>query len=91
MSILASALPGLRDIRAPLIAGYLWLLFGWLVVKPEPNFTDAKGLMEVLVDLADTVGPLATAAAVTVAAYLIGGLQLGLIYFVRGIWRETVG
>ena len=33
--MLTSLLPGVRDLRAPLAAGYIWLLFGWLVVEPR--------------------------------------------------------
>lgn len=79
MNLLAAAVPGLREVRGPLIAGYLWLLVAWLVVKPEPDLADATGLLASVVDLADTVGPVATAAGVSVAAYLIGALQQGLI------------
>jgi hypothetical protein len=28
--VLAGLLPGVRELRAPLAAGYLWLLYGWL-------------------------------------------------------------
>lgn len=91
MNFLASAIPGLRDIRAPLLAGYAWLLFAWLVLKPEPGLTDATGLMENVVGLAETVGPVATAAGVSVIAYLIGALQLGFLSFVGGVWGSGLG
>jgi hypothetical protein len=35
MQILASALPGFRDLRAPLTAGYLWLILLWIWLKPD--------------------------------------------------------
>ena len=38
MQILASALPGFRDLHAPLTAGYLWLVFLWLLLKARPQY-----------------------------------------------------
>jgi hypothetical protein len=33
--MLLNLLPGLRDLRAPLAAGYLWLAAGWLFFAPK--------------------------------------------------------
>jgi hypothetical protein len=31
VQILSNALPGLRDLRGPIIADYMWLVFVWLL------------------------------------------------------------
>jgi hypothetical protein len=33
--VLTSLLPGLRELRAPLSAGTIWLLAGWFAVEPS--------------------------------------------------------
>jgi hypothetical protein len=77
VGILASALPGFRDLRAPLIAGYLWLLFVWLLIDPElpPPADHGNGFVDTLIDLGDVVGTVGIAVAVSVAAYLIGAIS----------------
>lgn len=74
MGLLASALPGFREIRAPLVAGYLWLLLVWIVVAPDvplAHHLETHGL-GAIADLTDLAGPIATAAAVGVLAYVLG-------------------
>jgi hypothetical protein len=80
MNLLASAIPGLREIRAPLVAGYIWLLSAWLVVQPKTPITAhvLNGPAGLVVQLAHVVGPVATAAAVSVAAYLVGAVSVAL-------------
>jgi hypothetical protein len=43
-SVLTSLLPGVREVRTPLTAGYIWLTLGWLAWgsnvptnRPEPG------------------------------------------------------
>ena len=74
MNILGSIVPGFRDLRGPLIAGYMWLLFAWLLVDPEVPLK-SEGQLGSIVDLAHEAGPIATAAAVSVAAYLVGAMS----------------
>ena len=74
MQILANALPGFRDLRAPLIAGYAWLLFAWLWTSPELNQM-TEGIGGSLYDLSQRAGPIWTGLAVGVAAYLVGALS----------------
>ena len=79
LNLLASAIPGLRDLRAPLVAGYVWLLVVWLAIQPAtPLAAHTTGIARSLVDLGHTVGPAATAAAVTVTAYVIGAISVSL-------------
>jgi hypothetical protein len=75
VKILASALPGFRDLRAPLIAGYMWLVFLWLLVKPEIATRPANGTTAAMYDLAKHAGPIWIGLGVGVAAYLIGSVS----------------
>jgi hypothetical protein len=75
MGVLSNALPGVRDIRAPLTAGYLWLLFAWVVGTPDLDNRPGDEPMASLWDLADDVGRVGLALAVSVAAYLIGAIS----------------
>lgn len=90
MNLLASAIPGMRAIRAPLVAGYAWLVVAWLYFDPDPDFRKAEGVLGQFVDLARTVGPVGTAVGVSVAAYLLGsfsmGLAPGLSKIARRVW-----
>ncbi len=72
MSILANALPGFRDIRAALVAGYLWLIFGWLLLGETLEARVEAPYLREIVDLANAAGALWTAVAVGVGAYLLG-------------------
>lgn len=94
MAFLASLLPGVREIRAPLIAGYLWVLFGWLVVDPaKPNAVDGD-LYDRLGAVSQAIGPVGQAIAASVLAYLLGSVMTTLT--VQGIqaliarWRGRV-
>jgi hypothetical protein len=91
MGILASALPGFRDLRAPLVAGYLWLLFVWLLVDPElpPPADHGTGVVDTMIDLADTVGTVWVALGVSVAAYLIGSISQTLSAVVGWLLRKV--
>ena len=75
MQLLASALPGFRDIRAPLVAGYLWLVLVWIVLKPDIAAAPTNEVMRTVYDLATIVGPIWVGLAVSVAAYLIGSIS----------------
>src|SRR4051812_4527396 len=74
MSFFGSVLPGIREIRAPLIAGYLWLICGWLLVEPHAPSPDSNRVYGRIAELAAVVGPAGRAIAVSIAAYLIGSL-----------------
>jgi hypothetical protein len=74
--MLMNLLPGLRELRAPLASGYLWLLSAWLFLgrmqwlpteRPPGNGEVAR-----LWDLGGTLGRTVVIAAVTFIAYLIG-------------------
>ena len=70
----AQLLPGLRELRAPLAAGYLWLLALWIALEPViPD--ESRGVLESLERFEQRAGPLSLAAALTFAAYLLGSLS----------------
>jgi hypothetical protein len=73
--ILANALPGFRDLRAPLVAGYLWIVFAWLLVKPDFTHRPEHPLSGSLYDLGQQAGPFAVAVAIGTGAYLLGALS----------------
>lgn len=75
--ILSSILPGVRQLRAPLAAGYLWILFVFLLAhlgsgEPHSSFT------EDIARLGLALSPPGLAVAVSFAAYLVGSFSQGL-------------
>jgi hypothetical protein len=78
VQILASALPGFRDLRAPLTAGYMWLVFLWILVKPDIHKRPNSEVAAAVYDLAKEAGPIWIGLAVGVAAYLIGSVSQAL-------------
>lgn len=72
-SLLESVLPGVRDVRSPLVAGALWLLLGWLVLAESiPPRDEAAGFVRQVFDLSRSAGPTTTLVVVSIVAYLIG-------------------
>jgi len=75
--MLASLLPGLRQIRAPLAAGYLWLVAIWLGFAPLiPGAQESTGGLRALYGLEQVVGLTTALAAATFVAYLLGVLSV---------------
>jgi len=73
--MLTSLLPGLRDVRTPLAAGYIWLLAGWFAfgdLFPHEKPTLADPAFAGLFDLASFLGKASVLAALTFTAYLVG-------------------
>ena len=78
MQILGSVLPGLREIRAPVIAGYLWLVLVWVLISPDVDTRPSDGVLSSVYDLGQEVGRLGIAIAVGVIAYLLGSVSQAL-------------
>lgn len=78
MAFLSSVLPGVREVRAPLVAGYLWILFGWLLIDPATPDGRAEDPYNQLGKLGEAIGPVGKAVAVSVGAYLLGSLLISL-------------
>jgi len=77
MTILASLLPGVRAIRAPLAAGLVLLLAVWLAVEPSvPMAAEATGVYESLNRLGELGQSFGAVALVSFTAYLVGSMYM---------------
>jgi hypothetical protein len=89
--VLTNLLPGIRDLRGPLAAGYVWLLAAWVVAEPRLRDTDPTGLWATIVHLDSAVSRVGVGVAVSVAAYLVGSLsEAGTSNFVRRVGRGVL-
>ncbi len=75
MQILASALPGFRDLRAPLTAGYLWLVLLWITIKPNLANRPTNEVAGAVWNLGNAAGPIWVGLALGIIAYLIGSVS----------------
>lgn len=74
--MLATLLPGIRHVRAPLAAGYLWLLALWTVAASHwPHRAEADGLAKTLYEASDQTSIVGKAVAASFIAYLLGSLS----------------
>jgi hypothetical protein len=78
---LESILPGLRDVRAPLAAGYLWLGAIWLAVHDQvpASQEEATGIWEPIFRLGDALSVLGIGIALSFGAYLLGILSQSVL------------
>ncbi|MGE3843755.1 MAG: hypothetical protein AB7I50_19460 [Vicinamibacterales bacterium] len=77
--LLEAVMPGLRDARAPLVAGLVWLLVAWLLAADYvPERTEARGFTRQAYEVSSVLGTGPTLTAVAIAAYLIGVLGVSL-------------
>ncbi|MBO1336870.1 hypothetical protein [Streptomyces sp. VRA16 Mangrove soil] len=73
--MLASLLPGLRDLRTPLAVGYLWLMCAWLWFHDAlPRRATASGPVADLYALNEILPPATFLAALTFCAYFLGSI-----------------
>lgn len=84
----SSLIPGMREVRAPLIGGYLWLLFAFLLVHPEVPAAGDNRVYTELNEIADVVGPIGLAIAGAIAAYLVGSLMLAVFTSANSFLRN---
>lgn len=71
--MLSTLLPGIRELRVPLIVGYLWLLVLWLLFgQALLQVPSAGGPIGRVQQLATYVGRPGTLAALSLTAYLLG-------------------
>ena len=86
--MLSNVLPGLREVRAPLTAGYIWLIAAWLLFHSSiPTEQEARGgPLEPFFDLGGVVSSFGFTVVLSVLAYLIGSLSEGvfLVPMLRG-------
>jgi hypothetical protein len=79
--MLSSLVPGLRELRAPLTSGYLWLVLAWMAFRdrvPTRAEVDAPAL-DRLYELQPLITQFGTLAAVSVAAYVVGSLAIDIV------------
>jgi hypothetical protein len=69
--VLGSLLPGVREVRAPLAAGYTWLLVAWLLYGSDAS-QHPTGVALDLKRLRETISTAGAAVAVGFVAYMIG-------------------
>jgi hypothetical protein len=75
VGLLSGVLPGLRDLRTPLTAGYVWLLGIWLLFADvDPIRVPAENVAARFRPLERAYGPAALLVASTATAFVIGGL-----------------
>jgi hypothetical protein len=87
-TVLSSLLPGLREVRAPLVGGYLWLGALWLALGPHlPPRNEATGVVEDVLELAGRVPPVVLFLVLSVVAYLVGTLVEDWVRSIRR-WRR---
>ncbi|MGY1733902.1 hypothetical protein ACI798_20525 [Geodermatophilus sp. SYSU D01045] len=72
--MLASVLPGVRDVRVPLASGLLWLFAAWLVLEPRfPDEAPESGTFLARIHrLVDFFGTGGAVGAILFSAYLVG-------------------
>jgi hypothetical protein len=81
-----STLPGLREVRAPLGAGYLWLLNLWLITHADearPN-----NLSHSFIELGELTGAISLSVAIGFGAYLLGSLTEGALLWLVALITE---
>lgn len=76
--MLANILPGFRELRTPLIAGYLWLTVVWIAVGGADYHPSGSKLGRAIESLARFGGRGEVLAAMSLAAYMIGILSTSL-------------
>src|SRR3954451_4817263 len=75
MGLISQLIPGLRDLRTPLLAGYTWLIALWLLLSDLKPVRDAAAkLQHEFAPLTSAYGPAVLLSVTSVVAYLLGSL-----------------
>jgi hypothetical protein len=78
--MLANLLPGLRDVRTPLAAGYTWLVALWVALEPRiPTSPDGDTVLGSFDRARKGLSITALGVAFSFTAYLIGTLSASLL------------
>lgn len=87
-ALLATLLPGLRDVRVPLATGFLWLTFAWLLVaRAIPNSSELTGLLFEIDRAVAALGSTALVAALSFVAYIVGVMTT---FRARSLFRTSL-
>jgi hypothetical protein len=77
--VLASLLPGIRHLRAPLAAGYLWLVTGWILFHDRLDTAGERGASaDAILALRDEASTAGLAIAISFVAYVAGSMSQAL-------------
>lgn len=77
--MLSSLLPGLRDLRAPLAAGFVWLVALWFLFEPTwDRDQEADGVTGSANRLMSTLNLIGQGVVLSFTAYLIGSFSVFL-------------
>ncbi|TKV61321.1 hypothetical protein FDO65_06880 [Nakamurella flava] len=75
--MLASILPGLRELRTPLATGYIYLVVLWLLIWDKiPSADQATGVVGAILKLDGLLGTGSLVAALSFIAYVVGSLLM---------------
>jgi hypothetical protein len=88
--IFSTILPGVRNLRAPLAAGYLWILFACLLAHLGSN-TPHSAFGEDLVRVGKALSPVGLAVAVSFIAYLVGSFSKAIFDDIGATLTERIG
>ncbi|MEU4190756.1 hypothetical protein AB0E69_02565 [Kribbella sp. NPDC026611] len=91
--MLASLLPGLRDVRTPLAVGYIWMFNLWLLLgdRVVKNLHDGAELTSHIASLRHYVGQGAMLAGLSFAAFVIGSMATVRSDAYTLLWSKIVG
>lgn len=77
--MLSSLLPGLREVRAPLAAGFVWITALWFMLAPRwVGDSGADGVVDLAYRLMSTLSILGQGVVMSFAAYLLGSFSVFL-------------
>jgi len=76
--MLSSLLPGLREVRAPLAAGFVWLVALWILLESWARDSAAEGVVGSANRLMGTLSPVGEGVVLSFAAYLVGSFSVFL-------------
>ena len=78
--MLAELVPGIRNLRAPLVAGVMWLIVGWLALYGTLGLGDPQKIAgPKWAELFDHLGRPGTIAILGVVTYLVGSVSVSLV------------
>jgi hypothetical protein len=89
-NVLTNLLPGFRELRAPLAAGYLWLLVPWILWTPACADSELTKSVCRLDSVFSGVG-LGAVAVASFAAYLLGALSITFCSAPLRRWLQVGG
>jgi hypothetical protein len=72
--MLTSLLPGLRELRTPLVVGWTWLVAFWILLADYLRTTVATPLVGDVVRVSGLLGQAVVIAVLSFVAYLVGSL-----------------